>query len=223
MAREILPGVTEVTFPRALVNAYVVQADVPTLIDTGTPGGAGKLLSAARRAGGDIERIILTHRHADHAGNAAELARTTRAEVLVAPMDAEYVTEAREQPRPRAATPIGHGLVAYVKVALPWTLDPVPDARPVLVDGESVGPFTVIATPGHTAGHVSLLWAERGLLFAGDAAANLTAVGPHPAADERTRARDSFAALARRDFDAVVFGHGRALTRNGADRFLAAR
>jgi len=43
MSREVVPGIFEVLFPRALVHAFIVIADVPTLIDTGPPGGAGSI------------------------------------------------------------------------------------------------------------------------------------------------------------------------------------
>ncbi len=221
MAREVLTDVTEVFFAKALVNAYIVQADVPTLIDTGTPGAVGKLVKAIRGAGRqptDIGRIIVTHRHADHAGNAAELARLTGAEVHVSPGDAAFITEAREQPRPKAASLLGRALVPYVKAALPWTLDPV-DARPSLIDGETVGPFRVVATPGHTDGHVSLLWEERGILFTGDAAQNITGVAPHFAADDPQQATASFKRLGDLDFEAACFGHGRTLRSGARERF----
>jgi glyoxylase-like metal-dependent hydrolase (beta-lactamase superfamily II) len=81
MHRVVLPGVAAVFFPRAVVNAFVVNADVLTLVDTGTPGGAGAMLAAIRALGREpsaVGRILLTHCHADHAGNAAELARNRR-------------------------------------------------------------------------------------------------------------------------------------------------
>jgi glyoxylase-like metal-dependent hydrolase (beta-lactamase superfamily II) len=221
MVRERIPGIDEVLFPKAVVNAFVVRADVLTLVDTGTPGAAGRLAGAAARHGA-IERIIVTHRHADHAGNAAALARLTGAEVHVSPADAPYVREGREQPRPVAATPLGRAMVAYVKAALPWQLEPVPDARETLVDGAMIGPFRVIATPGHTAGHVALLWEERRVLFAADAAANITGVGPHPAADDPATAAESFRRLATLDFDAVCFGHGRTIATDAASAFRTA-
>jgi len=224
MHRVVMPGVAVVFFPRAVVNAFVVNADVLTLVDTGTPGGAAAIVDAVRALGrepSDVGRIILTHSHADHAGNAAELARITGAPVLVAPLEVPFARDGAEQPRPSSATPMGRVLVPYVKVALPWALPPMPVVAG-LGDGEAVGPFRVIATPGHTAGHVSVLWEERGLLFAGDAAANLTGVGPHPAADDPAQARDSFRRLAERNFESAVFGHGRAARSSAADAFRAA-
>lgn len=221
MAREVLPNVHEVFFPKALVNAYIVQADVPTLIDTGTPGAAGHLVKALRGAGHeptDVGRILITHRHADHAGNAAELARLTGAEVHVSPGDAPFVAEAREQPVPKPTSLLGRALVPYVKVALPWTLDPV-EAHSSLIDGATVGPFRVVETPGHTGGHVSLLWEERGILFTADAAQNITGVAPHFAADNPQQARTTFDRLRDLDFDSACFGHGRTLRSGARQRF----
>lgn len=217
-------GVSAVLFPRAVVNAFIVEADVLTVVDTGTPGAARQVVAALRRLGhapGDVGRIVVTHRHSDHAGNAAELARLTGAAIHVSPGDAPYLTEGREQPRPRAATPLGRLLVPYVERALPWRLDPVA-VQETLVDGAAVGPLRVVATPGHTAGHVSLLWADRGILFTADAAANLTGVGPHPAADDPGQARESFRQLARLDFAVACFGHGRSITSGAAAAFRAA-
>lgn len=223
MSRVILPGVAQIFFPRAVVNAFVVNADVVTLVDTGTPGAASKVLDAIRNLGltpSDVKRILITHRHADHAGNAAELAAITGAEVHVASGDAQFITERREQPRPLPATPLGQALVPYVKVALPWELDPVA-AEATLVDGASVGPFRVIDTPGHTAGHVSLLWQGPDVLFTGDAAANLTRIGPHPASDDPQRARESFAKLSGLEFESACFGHGRPARHGAAAAFRA--
>jgi len=218
-----LPGVTALTFPKALVNAFLVEADVLTLIDTGTPGGADKILAAIRRLGHgerDLERILLTHRHCDHAANAAELARVTGASVYCSPVDAPYIREGTEQPRPRPATPLGQVMVPYVKAALPWRL-PAVAAEDSLVGDATVGPFRVMDTPGHTAGHVSLLWTDQGVLFAGDAAAHITSLGPHPAADDPATARQSFASLSQLEFDAACFGHGRPLL-GAAAQFRAA-
>jgi len=218
-----LPGVTALTFPKALVNAFLVEADVLTLIDTGTPGGADKILAAIRGAGHgerDLKRILLTHRHSDHAANAADLARVTGASVYCSPVDAPYIREGTEQPRPRPATPLGQVMVPYVKVALSWSL-PAVAAEDSLVGDATVGPFRVIDTPGHTAGHVSLLWTDQGVLFAGDAAAHITSLGPHPAADDPATARQSFASLSHLEFETACFGHGRPLV-GAAAQFRAA-
>jgi len=220
VSREVIPGVFEVLFPRALVHAYVVIADVPTLIDTGTPGGARSVERALRNAGlslRDVKRIILTHAHSDHAGNAAQLARSSGAEVHISPPTARFVSRGVQQAMPRPATPLGRVMVPYVKAALPWTVTPV-ESHETLVKEVSIGPFRVLDTPGHQVGHISVLWPDRGVLFTGDAAANITRLGPHPAAEDPAQARASFRQLGNESFEIALFGHGRAITSNAGQR-----
>lgn len=224
MSREVVPGIFEVLFPKAVVHAFIVLADVPTLIDTGTPGGAGSIERALHRAGlaaNDVQRIILTHAHADHAGNASALARSSGAQVHASPATASFVSRGAQQSTPQAATPLGRAMVPYVKVALPWSVEPV-QVQPTLVEAGRVGPFRVLETPGHQVGHVSLLWEERGVLLCGDAAANVTRVGPHPAAEDPAQARASFRRLGSENFGVALFGHGRALTTKAARRMQSA-
>lgn len=99
----------------------------------------------------------------------------------------------------------------YVKFALPWKVDPVP-TQDTLVEGATAGAFRVVETPRHTPGHASPFWEERRIVFTGDVAANITAVGPHPAADDPAVARDSFRRLTDPEFEAACFGHGRSIT-----------
>ena len=112
-------------------------------------------------------------------------------------------------------------MVPYVSVALPWRVESVP-VQETLTDGAMIGPLRVLATPGHQVGHVSLLWEDRGVMFTGDAAANITGVGPHPAAEDPAQGRQSFRTLGEGAFDIALFGHGRALTAQAADRFRSA-
>jgi len=182
VAREVMPGILEVLFPRPLVHAFVVIADVPTLIDTGTPGGAGTIERALRQADLgllNLEQIIVTHAHVDHAGNATEIARRSGAEVHVSPGTAPFISRGLQQAKPRAATLLGRAMVPYVTMALPWSVEPV-EVKGTLVEGARIGPFRVLETPGHQVGHISLLWEERGVLFTADAAANITRVGQLP-------------------------------------------
>lgn len=83
----------------------------------------------------------------------------------------------------------------------------------------------VLATPGHTEGHASLLLADRGVLFAGDAlitADPLTGEsGPRVPADplnlDTAQAHASLAQLERVDAGIVLPGHGEPWTQ-GASR-----
>jgi glyoxylase-like metal-dependent hydrolase (beta-lactamase superfamily II) len=72
----------------------------------------------------------------------------------------------------------------------------------------------IVCTPGHTAGHFSVLLPERGVLFAGDALVNFDYATGRPGLalhrfnEDRARAAESLTRLAGLDAEVVLFGHG---------------
>lgn len=85
--------------------------------------------------------------------------------------------------------------------------------RPLVAvgDGDEVFGLQVIATPGHTAGHISILDTETGLLVAGDALNNtgeVLAGSPPQFTADQAMADASVQKLADLPFDTVLFGHG---------------
>jgi glyoxylase-like metal-dependent hydrolase (beta-lactamase superfamily II) len=93
-----------------------------------------------------------------------------------------------------------------------------------VVEGDLVFGLEIIATPGHTPGHISVLDAAGGVLVAGDAinGSDGGVAGPNPefTADMDTALR-SVAKLATLSFDTVLFGHGQPVE-GGADQAVAA-
>ena len=142
------------------VNCFLVREDDGfTLVDTGLPGSARDIQTAAGRADGEIRRIALTHAHADHVGSLAALHRELRdAEVLISERDARFLRgDMSLDPGEPQAKPRG----SYPKV----------DVEPtrLLSDGDRVGSLEVVASPGHTPGHVAYRDSRDGTLIAGDA------------------------------------------------------
>jgi len=82
----------------------------------------------------------------------------------------------------------------------------------VVDDGDTVFDLRIIATPGHTAGHISVLDDSGGLLVAGDALTggdDGTVAGPDPQyTEDLAQAYESVRKLAGLRFGTVVFGHG---------------
>jgi len=84
------------------------------------------------------------------------------------------------------------------------------DLQP-LNDGDEVFGLQVIATPGHTPGHISVLDPIEGFLVAGDALNEESGmiIGPNPRyTPDMDLAHASVKRLAERTFETVVFGHG---------------
>lgn len=183
------------------VSAYVLVRDGQAAIfDTGT-GDDGiepidMALSAAGVSWADVGHVILSHRHGDHAGGLSMVNDMATNATLVA-----------------------------AKPDLDSVRDRVDRASEVS-DGDSVMGLTIIATPGHTDGHISAHDPVAGLLLTGDALVNRVRVGgtdgegvagsPPDFTADAVAAAASVRTLAGLTFDVALFGHGDPLA-SGAD------
>ena len=108
---ELRPGLLHM-FRFSVGQAYLWRdAAALTLIDAGPPGNGPAIESALGGLGlrlRDLDRIILTHFHEDHAGSAAAIAGRSGASVLAHRWDAPVIRgdmPARRRPsRPRNAS-----------------------------------------------------------------------------------------------------------------------
>ena len=82
----------------------------------------------------------------------------------------------------------------------------------------------MLATPGHTAGHIAVIDHQAGLLVAGDAIfteAGAAIEGPERFFADVPRSRDSIRSLAALSFNTLLVGHGDPIE-VGADQAVAA-
>ena len=177
---EIADGVYRI--PARAANTYLVEAPRGlVLVDTGLPGSDRKILEALTRLGkrpADVKLVLLTHRHLDHIGSAAAVKKMTTATIASHPFEKPYVAGTLVISTPAAWSLYGR-IVRRVLNFSSWTMKlfRLIKYRPVHVDEaadeesllEMVGlNGSIIWTPGHTKGSISLFLNESRVAIIGD-------------------------------------------------------
>jgi glyoxylase-like metal-dependent hydrolase (beta-lactamase superfamily II) len=189
------------------------------LIDSGYPSQDGNpLLEAVEQMGRtpkDVRNVVITQAHPDHIGNVGELQEAGEATIWMSAIDAP-ILEGDQVFRPfktvDARPPTTPPPIKYATVQ--WQLQ----------DGDVVplaGGIEAIATPGHSLGHLALLWRRHGgVLFMGDLTTNVSGhMALQPNYENLGDERRSVRKLLGRSFEKIAFAHGTYIARNGAQRF----
>lgn len=169
--QSVIPGVF--TFTGLLAGrVYAIEGlDGITLVDTGLPFAASRILSQLDARGfspGQVKRILITHGHPDHVGGLPKLKAATGAEVIASSIERPVIEGKIPIPRPdKAALTFGQRLMVQPQTTnKPTTVDrEVTDGS--LIEG-ILGGLEVIFTPGHAPGHISFWSASRSIVFVGD-------------------------------------------------------
>ncbi len=138
----------------------------PWIVDTGHPLERPILARALHRAG--IERlsgVLLTHRHSDHAGNAAWLRDRFRCPVACHPADAPFL-DGTTPPPPLSRRGAPAPIELLCRIEDRWPARTAVDE--VYEPGRWRGPWEVVHAPGHTEGSSMLYHGPTGTLFSGD-------------------------------------------------------
>ncbi len=135
---------------------YLVMAEEMVLIDTGL-GFMGKAiikeLGVHQIQLTDIKHIILTHYDLDHIGNVGILQEMTGATVWAGGKDIPYIMGEKHRP----------SFKKYMSMVI---RPQKPNNIQALNEKEEICGIKVIHTPGHTPGHVCLIFED--VLFTGD-------------------------------------------------------
>lgn len=175
------------------VNCYMVKNRPYTLIDPGPESAEGRkgLLAGLAYAGvrpEEIERVIISHWHADHSGLACWLSEQWGAQVYVHRLEKPKLTPGYDKHAERLPFLREAGLPEIELEEILSDRDPLPvpllpATRVSLLEGGETFAFTggemrVIHLPGHTTGHICLYEDESRIFLAGDfMLANIT---PNP-------------------------------------------
>jgi glyoxylase-like metal-dependent hydrolase (beta-lactamase superfamily II) len=219
---EILKGVHYVDGSNA--NSYLVEEcdGTLTLIDAGMQANGRRILefitSKLNRTPSDVKTIVITHCHVDHVRGVAALKAATGGSVGVHELDADFVSGKSPYPSPRGAM----GFVFRVMSPVFRTTPVEPELR--LKEGDVVGRLTVLHTPGHTPGSISLFDNEDKLLFVGDTARfrkGKLEGPPRQFTPRMDQAKASIERLSTLDFEVMLSGHGEPLKSAEAPRMMS--
>ncbi len=180
---ELAAGVHQLT-AQAGVNVVVLRDDDGvTLVDTGLdrPGLSARLAQLGI-APADVTRILLTHAHHDHTGGVAHLRRAgCDAEVAIGE-DEVAIAEGRASFPP--AERRGARLISRLPKPGAWGRTVTVPQVTALADGQVLGVaggLEVVATPGHTVGHMAFHLPAHDVVIGGDVVFNLFTLTPSPA------------------------------------------
>ncbi len=161
-----MPAITRIS-RLGFVNCYLVREDDGfTLVDTMIGGSAKKILAVAGGLDTPIVRIALTHAHGDHIGSLDKLhERLPDAEVLISSRDARLLRKDTSVDPDEPQSKV-RGTIPGASTVPTRTIE----------HEDMVGSLRVIATPGHTPGHVAFLDTRDQTLLCGDVFATLGGV-----------------------------------------------
>jgi len=195
------------------MNCYVViEDDGLTLVDSTTASPSEDVATLAKQLVKDLRRVALTHAHGDHVGGVASVrSQFPGVEVSISERDASILAGDKTL---RASEPQSEVKGYFVKVD--WKPDQL------LVPGDRVGSLEVVASPGHTPGHVAFIDVRDRTLIAGDAfqtrggiavSGDLRLLFPFPAMATWNKQSALASAIALRALNPslLAVGHGDAL------------
>jgi hydroxyacylglutathione hydrolase len=202
---EIAPGVHHIPLMlRAGINAYIAGG---AIVDAGIAPHGKRIAEYVAKQGVPVDAHVITHAHGDHVGGSKSLLGRIDVPLAVGEKDADAVASGVP------VTPPNSKLAPVLRRVAGFAAVPV--ARR-LVEGDAVGDFVVLDTPGHSPGHISLWRESDRVLICGDVFFGMNIFTTQPGlhqplglvTPDPERNRDSERKLAALEPDIVCFGHG---------------
>jgi len=155
------------------VAAYLVKGEESALIDAGYPTSAKAVLSQLRELDGrhrNVNYLIPTHVHLDHAGAVGHLARAMpNARILVSKHGAKHMINPSRLVE-SATKAFGQEAMSVFGTPIPVARDRVePVGDKYDLDLGAGKKLKIFSTPGHAPHHMSVLLGHEHLLVTGDA------------------------------------------------------
>ncbi|POY39207.1 MBL fold metallo-hydrolase [Solitalea longa] len=217
--KEIAKNVYQLALmPRNSINCYIIDN---ILIDAGIRSSANRIAKAIKNH--PIKKHVLTHAHADHQGCSSVICQQLNVPLITSESEQAVMESGRitqEYPNQR------HFISRFQQKFWAGPAHPVSQT---IKEGDQIGSFVVIETPGHSKGHLSFFRESDRVLIVGDALVNMnlltTSVGlrqpPDLFTSDKNQNIESIKKIHALNPRILCFGHGPVLVNNGdLDRFM---
>jgi glyoxylase-like metal-dependent hydrolase (beta-lactamase superfamily II) len=221
---EVVPGLHWVDRIWDTKVYVLVEEDRLVVIDAATPGRSRAIWHFLRALGYPpeaVDDIWISHGDIDHIGSAAALKAVSGAQVVAHRADVPLVEGRTDRELGQVAFgPILHRLFNGVihHMYRPVTVDRT------VTDGDHLGEWQIVHTPGHTAGSIAFYHPRRRIVILGDALnykRGRLGVPPRLFTPDMAQAHASIRQVAGLDFDVCCFGHGPPLCHDARQRIRA--
>ncbi|MBN2026667.1 MAG: MBL fold metallo-hydrolase [Actinobacteria bacterium] len=166
-------------------NCYLVKGDHCYLVDTGNPKARKRIDEALTEKGvkpQELTHILITHYHADHTGNLAQLKKESGALVAAGAADVPYIEGNKPPEIGSDLNSLGRLLAKLPRsITMSYQKCQAAEVDMLLAGGETIEELglEVIALPGHTPGGMCFLDRANRRAFVGDMVSNYRGrVGP---------------------------------------------
>ena len=196
--RTVAPGVRRFTVPLAFpspdhLHVHVVDTpDGDLLIDCGAKGSEDSLHAGLTELGTRPERLLITHAHIDHWGVATLLVDS----VMAHPGVESTFRFVRTRDHGSLIDEAYRAAFDSAFDGMDGLVTGVPEIEP-LADGDVIGDWRVIYTPGHDPGHICLFRESDGVLLCGDVLLPGFTPNIQPSSDGSDALADFLASLRR--------------------------
>jgi glyoxylase-like metal-dependent hydrolase (beta-lactamase superfamily II) len=185
---------------------YVILDEDIVLIDTGrSKNGLGIIndLKIMDIKPHNVKDILITHHDMDHIGSLAFLEQETGAKIWASNEDIPVICGKKNRDG------IKRLIKYFIRIKKPKNITPYPE-------NQRIGDIEIIPTPGHTRGHVCLLYKD--ILFVGDLlrTSNGKLTHMHSLMNwNDTLLNESIAMIAKYDFKWICAAHGEPIKNDG--------
>ena len=204
-------------------NVYLdlLKGDRIALVDTGVEHTPSEVLQPALAEMGlalsDIDVILSTHGHLDHAGGNGEMKKLSNASIYLHQDDRFMANSVQAQ--------VEFMTAPLIALDFPEEVIEERAEHTIICTGQAVGAdvllsegdtvdlgkgivLKVVHNPGHTPGSISYFWESEGILLAGDGVQGIgSRPGGYPLYFNACNYRRSLAKLSQMDFRMMCLGH----------------